>query len=122
MILGFTIVQIAIAVAAGVLAIVLGLAGRKPSDLTLGGAALVELLIVAQIVVAIVAPFAGNEPSGNPYEFWAYLISALFVPLGAVIWALVDRSRWSTVVVGAGNLAIAVMLYRMEIIWSVQGM
>ncbi|BDI22070.1 hypothetical protein [Herbiconiux sp. L3-i23] len=122
MILGFTIVQVVIAVAAGLLAVVLGLAGRKPSDLTLAGAAIVELLLVAQVVVAIVAPFAGNEPSGNPYEFWAYLISALFIPLGAVIWSFVDRGRWSTVVVGVGNLAIAVMLYRMEIIWSVQGM
>jgi hypothetical protein len=120
-IIGFTIVQIAVAVLAGLLAVGLGLAGRKPSDLSLGGAALVEVLLIAQIVVAAIAPAAGNPPSGNPYEFWAYLISALFIPAGTIAWALVDRGRWSTVVVGAGSLAVAVMLYRMEIIWSVQG-
>jgi hypothetical protein len=32
----------------------------------------------------------------------------------------VERSRWSTVVVGVACLAIAVMLYRMLVIWTVQ--
>ena len=121
MILGFTVVQVVVATAAGVLAIVLGLSGRRPSDLTLAGPALVELLLVAQVVVAIVAPGAGNPPSGNPSEFWAYLLSALLIPVGGVAWALVERSRWSTVVVGVACLAVAIMTYRMEIIWSVQG-
>ena len=120
MVVGFTIAQIAVAVIAGVLALALGLAGRKPSDLTLAGPALVEALLVAQVVVAIVAPFTGNAPTGDPYEFWAYLLSALFIPAGAVVWALIDRTRWSTVVVGVACLSIAIMLYRMEVIWSVQ--
>ena len=120
MIYWFTIAQIVVATAAGILALVLGFAGRKPSDLSLAGPALIELLLIAQVVVAIVAPFAGNEPTGNPYEFWADLLSALFIPIGALVWALIERSKWSTVVVGVGCLAIAIMLYRMEIIWSVQ--
>lgn len=121
MILGFTIVQVIVASAAGALAVVLGLLGRRPSDVTLAGPVLVELLLVAQVVVAIVAPGAGNAPSGNPYEFWAYLLSALLIPIAGVAWALVERSRWSTVVVGIACLAVAIMTYRMEIIWSVQG-
>jgi hypothetical protein len=119
-ILWFTVVQIAVAVLAGSFAVVVGLARRPPSDLTLGGAALVGVLLIAQAVIAVVAPLAGNPPSGNPYEFWAYLISALIIPPVAVLWALVERSRWSTVVVGVACLAIAVMLYRMQIIWSLQ--
>ena len=47
----FTAVQFAVACIAGVLCIVLGLAGRVPSDLTMGAVALVELLLVAQLVV-----------------------------------------------------------------------
>ncbi|MFD1712892.1 hypothetical protein ACFSBZ_00260 [Amnibacterium flavum] len=117
----FTIAQVVVAVAAGLLALVLGLIGRRPSDLTLAGPALVEILLIAQIVVAIAAPAAGNAPSGNPYEFWAYLLSAILIPAGAIAWALVDRTRWSTVVVGVACLSIAIMLYRMQIIWSVQG-
>ena len=50
MILWFTLVQVAVAVVAGLLCIVLGLAGRRPSDLTVGALALVELLLIVQIV------------------------------------------------------------------------
>lgn len=117
MIVGFTIVLISVAAIAGVLAIVLGLAGRTPSDLTLGGAALVELLLIAQIVIAAIAPGVGNPAQGDYVEFWAYLISAVIIPVGAVFWGLLDRTRWSTVIVGVACLAVAVMAYRMQYIW-----
>ena len=120
MILGYTIIEIAVALIAGIIAIGFGVAKRPPSDVTLGGAALIEVLLIAQLVISIVAPGAGNPPSGSLLEFYAYLISALLIPPFAVFWALVDRTRWSTVVVGVACLAIAVMLYRMEIIWTVQ--
>ncbi|NEN07440.1 hypothetical protein G3T36_16390 [Diaminobutyricibacter tongyongensis] len=117
----FTAVQVAVACIAGVLCIVLGLAGRVPSDLTMGAVALVELLLVAQLVVTIIAPVVGNEPTGSLAEFYIYLISALILPLAGGFWALVERNRWSTVILGAVCLAIAVMVYRMGQIWFVQG-
>lgn len=120
MILWFTIAQVVVAVLAGLLCVVAGLAGRRPSDLTVGSLALVELLLVAQIVVAIVAPFAGNSPSGSALEFWVYLISAALLPIAGVGWALVERSRWSTVIMGIAALAVAVMVWRMHVIWTVQ--
>lgn len=121
MIAGYTAVVGIVAAAAGVLAIVLGLVGRKPSDLSLAGPALIELLLVAQLVIAIVAPFAGNPPTGNAVEFYAYLIGAMVIPPAAIVWALTERTRWSVVVVGIGCLAVAVMIVRMQIIWTVQG-
>lgn len=121
MILWFTTVAVVVAFAAAALAIVLGLAGRKPSDLSLAGPALLELLLVAQLVISIVAPLAGNPPSGNPVEFYAYLISALVIPPAAIYWALTERTRWSVVVVGVACFAIAVMFVRMQIIWTLQG-
>lgn len=114
----FTWLQVAVAVVAGVLAVILGFAGRKPSDLTLGALALVELLLIAQLVVAIVAPFTGNEPVGSVLEFYTYLVSAILLPAAAGFWALVDRSKWSTVILGIVALAIAVMVYRMQQIWT----
>lgn len=116
----FTIVQVAVAVAAGLLCVILGLANRRPSDLSVGSLALVELILVAQVVVAIVAPFAGNSPSGSPLEFWVYLVSAVLIPPAAVFWALVERSRWSTVILGVAALSVAVMVWRMQVIWTVQ--
>ena len=116
----FTTVQLVVAVAAGLLAVVLGLAGRKPNDLVLASAALVELLLIAQIIVAIVAPAVGNAPTGSGLEFWVYLVSAALLPPLAVFWALVERNRWSAVIVGVACFAVAVMLYRMGQIWFVQ--
>lgn len=116
----FTTVQVAVAVLAGVLCLVLGFAKRSPDDITLGATALVELLLVVQLVVAIVAPAVGNPPSGDLLEFYTYLVSALLLPIAGGFWALVERSRWSTVVLGVVCLAIAVMVYRMHQIWFVQ--
>lgn len=116
----FTIVQVAVAVAAGLLCVVLGLANRRPSDLSVGSLALVEVLLIAQVVVAIVAPLFGNTPSGSLLEFWVYLVSAVLLPPAAVFWALVERSRWSTVILGVAALSVAVMVWRMQVIWTVQ--
>jgi hypothetical protein len=116
----FTWLEVGIAVLGGLLCLVLGFSGRKPNDFSMGAAALVELLLIAQLVIAIVAPAAGNTPTGNPLEFYTYLISAIIIVPLAVFWALVDRTRWSTVVLGVACLAIAVMVYRMYQIWSVQ--
>jgi len=119
-ILWLTIAALVIALAAGLLNLVLGLLGRKPNDLGLGALALVELVLVVQVVVAIVAPLVGNPPSGNLVEFWAYLIAAAVIPVLAAFWALGERNRWSTVVLGIAALAVAVMIWRMHIIWTVQ--
>ena len=116
-----TWVGIAIGLCAGLLCLALGLAGRRPADLTLGATALVEVYLVVQIVVAAFAPAAGNAPSGSALEFWVYLVTAALIPPIAVFWALVERgSRWSTVILGVACLAVVVMVYRMHQIWFVQ--
>jgi hypothetical protein len=120
MILWFTYVEVAAGVAAGLLCIIAGLAGRRPSDVTVGALAIVELLLIAQIVIAVIAPFVGNPPTGSLLEFWVYLVSAALLPVGAVFWALLERSRWSTVIMGIAALAVAVMVWRMQAIWTIQ--
>lgn len=116
----FTTVQIGVGVIGGILCLVLGIAGKKPNDATLGSAVLVELLLLVQLVIAIVAPLSGNPPTGSLPEFYIYLISALLLAPLAGIWALVDRTRFSTVILGVMCLAIAIMVYRMSQIWTVQ--
>lgn len=114
----FTWLQLAVAVLGGVLCLALGFAGRKPNDLTLGALALVELLLIVQFVVALVAPAVGNHPTGSLLEFYTYLISALLLPVAAGFWALIERSRWSTVILGLVCLSVGVMVYRMLQIWT----
>lgn len=120
MIVWFAFSQVGIACVAGLLCLVLGFTGRKPADLTLAVVALVEVLLTVQLVVSIVAPIVGNNPSGSLLEFYIYLISALLIPPVAGFWALIERTRWSTVVLGVACLAVAVMVYRMYQIWLVQ--
>jgi hypothetical protein len=116
----FTWLQVGVAVVAGVLCLILGAAGRKPNDYSMGAALIVEVLLLAQLVVAIVAPLAGNPPTGSLAEFYIYLISALLLAPLAGFWALIERNRWSTIVLGVVCLAVAVMVYRMDQIWTVQ--
>ena len=44
-------------------------------------------------------------------------VGALLFGAGAA-WALIERSRWSTVVMGVAAGSVAVMVWRMQVIWS----
>lgn len=116
----FTFVQVGVGVVAGLFCIGMGLAGRVPNDYTMGALVVVELLLIAQFVISLIAPAVGNNPTGDGLEFWVYLITALLIPPLCIMWGLIDRSKWSTVVLGVSALAVAVMVYRMNEIWFVQ--
>ena len=116
----FVWVQVIIAVLAGTAAIVAGFARVTPNDYSLGATLLVEALLIVQLVMAIVSPFFGNVATGSALEFWIYLVSAILIPPAAVMWGLIERNRWSTVILGVACLSIAVMVYRMSQIWFVQ--
>lgn len=117
----FTTIAIIVSVLAGLTALILGGIGHPPDDYSVLPTASVALVLIVQIVIGIVAPFVGNEPTGDLVEWWIYLIVALVLPVAAIVWALVDRTRWATVVMGVASLAVAVMVFRMNQIWFVQG-
>lgn len=116
----FTWVQVIVAVAAGLLCLVLGIFKQPPNDYSLGAVLVVEVLLLAQLVVALLAPAFGNQPSGSSLEFYTYLVSAIILLPVAGFWGFVERTRWSTVILGVAALSVAIMLYRMHTIWTVQ--
>lgn len=118
MILWFAIAQIVIALLAAIVCVTQFARRIGPNDYSLGATVLVGLLLLAQIVVAAIAPFAGNPPAGDPLEFWLYLIVAVALPFGAGFWALLVRTRPANLVLTVVHLAVAVMLYRMFVIWG----
>lgn len=118
MIVWFAVTQIVIGVAAALVCLVEFLRSRTPNDYTLGATLLLGVLLVAQVVVSIVQPVIGNQPQGDLLEFWMYLITALVLPFGAALWALIDRKRTANLVLVVVNLAVAIMLYRMFVIWG----
>ena len=105
-------------IVAGLLVVGLGLIGRRPSGFSLALIAGSEFGLLMQLVASITLVMLGQSAVLDTWEFFGYLLVALFVPIAAVVWALVDRSRWSTVVLGAGMLTVVVMLVRMLQIWT----
>ena len=115
----FYLTQLAAATLIGALLVSMGLfAKRKPSGFSVGATALVELLLLAQLVLSIALVVSGASAEQDTVEFFAYLIVALMIPIGAAFWALIERTRWSTVVLGVAGLTVAVMLVRMNQIWT----
>ncbi|MGR4009344.1 hypothetical protein [Leucobacter sp. 1207-22] len=119
MILWFTVVTIAVSLIAAVVCALYAAKKSGPNDYTLGAMLLVAVLLLVQIVISIVAPMTGNHALGDPLEFWMYLIVAFIMPIGAGFWALIDRTRWANLVLAVIGLAVAVMTYRMWVIWAI---
>ena len=117
MITGFAI---AIAICAAIMAcwsFLLAARAREPRNSLLIGLLGVELLLVVQLVVGIILLIQGHRP-GSIATYLAYLIGILIVlPLGA-FWALAERSRSSTVILGIACLAIPVMVLRLGEVWN----
>lgn len=118
MITWYWIATVAVSLVAAVVCLVEGLRKRGPNDYTMGATLLIALMLIVQVVISIVAPFTGNPPVGDPLEFWMYLIVALALPIGAGIWALVDKTRWANIVLAVVAVSVAVMTLRMSVIWG----
>lgn len=113
--------QLGVAIVAGLLAVGFAIAKRTPNDYTLGSIVLLGLLLLVQMIVAAVQPALGNSPTGSLLEFWMYLVTAFLMVIAGAVWALVERSMMSNVMLGLLAGSIAVMLVRMDVIWTVNG-
>jgi hypothetical protein len=110
--------QLAFASIAGLFTLTLGIFKRPPSWWSVGAVALVEALLLVQLIVSIVLVVQGQQAVGDTVEFFGYIITALIVPPAAIAWAVIERTRWSTLVLGVSGLTVAVMLVRMWQIWT----
>ena len=111
--------ELGVAILAGFIAVGCALAKKTPNDYTLGSIVLLGALLLIQIIVTIVQPALGNNPTGSLLEFWMYLVTAFVMVVAGALWALVERSIMSNVMLGLLAGSIAVMLVRMDVIWFV---
>ncbi|AIJ26804.1 MULTISPECIES: hypothetical protein [Amycolatopsis] len=117
MITGFGVAVAVSAALVAVWAFVAAARGREPGRALLVALGVVEVLLVAQLVVGVVLLIGGDRP-GSMVTYLAYLVGSLVIlPVGAA-WALAERSRSSTVILGVACLAIPVMVERIHQIWS----
>jgi hypothetical protein len=110
--------QAAFAAVVGLFAVFLGIIRRPPSWWSVGSVAVIEGLLLVQLAVSIALVATGNQAKGDTVEFFGYIITALIVPPAAIAWAVLERTRWSTLVLGVSGLTVAIMLVRMWQIWS----
>jgi hypothetical protein len=94
-----------------------GILRKAPNDATILSVAAVELSLLVYLVGSIVRVASGERIVGEPWEFWGYLITALLLPVGAVYWAILERTRWSNFVLAAVGVTALVMAARMNQIW-----
>ncbi len=97
--------------------LVAGILKKAPNDLTILSVAAVELSLVVYLVGSIVRVIAGEPIAGEAWEFWGYLGTALLLPVAAVYWSILERTRWSNFVLAAVGVTALVMAARMNQIW-----
>jgi hypothetical protein len=114
----FTFLVIAVTVVVGGVQLVEGARAHPPRDVSVIGSIVVVALLLTQVVVAVVAPSLGSPITGDPLEFWMYLITAILVTPVALVFAFVDRTRIGTLALAGGSLATTVMVVRMADIWT----
>lgn len=90
---------------------------RSLRVLHLLGAAVVEVVVLVQAVVAAARLIGGYRPE-QPALFVGYLLAALVIlPLGALL-AIAERSRWSGAVLAVASLALTGITWRLQMIWQ----
>ena len=110
-------VAAAVVVALGVLSTALR---RRIGLAHLVGAGGLELVLVAQAVVAAVQLAGGHRPA-ELATFVAYLGSVVLLPVAGVLWARSDPTRWAGTVLAVAAAAVGVMMWRLLQLWQVTG-
>lgn len=88
-----------------------------PADSSIISLGLIELYLLVYAIYAGISQAAGSAVAGEIWEFWGYILTALLLPVGVFIWAVIDKTRWSNLVMSFVGLVVFVMVYRLEEIW-----
>lgn len=105
-----------------VVCLISGLNGRAPGRLTVALTLLLQLGVVVYAGIYLGRQLTGTAPVGAAWELWAYLVTILFLPFLALVWAREEPSRWSTIALSVAAFTVAVMAARSAQIWYGVGM
>ncbi|GAA2611037.1 hypothetical protein SMC26_24955 [Actinomadura fulvescens] len=78
---------------------------------------LVEVLLVLQAVLGFVK-LADDQGPKDSATFVGYLLGILLIPAAGAGWGMLERSRWGPGVIVVACLSVAVMIVRMDQIWT----
>lgn len=115
---GFFLAGVVVCLLSALICIGAAVIRQPPNDVTILSVAAVELFLLVYGVTAVIRQAGGETVGGEAWEFWGYFLTALCIPVGGFWWAILERSRWSNLVMGAVGITVFVMLFRMEQIWD----
>ena len=107
-----------LALAVGAVQLLLGFIGRKPGQAETMMSLAVLAGLAVQLLVSSILAISGERAVISSLEYFGYLLVAIIVQVAAGFWALAEKTKWSTVILRAASLTVAVMLVRMLQIWS----
>ncbi|MDO4897843.1 MAG: hypothetical protein Q3965_00910 [Rothia sp. (in: high G+C Gram-positive bacteria)] len=93
------------------------LRGFAPDDYSQGSVLVLEAFLMIYLVGSIIMQAVTDGPSGDWLEYYGYLLTAMVIPVGTFIWSLMERSRWSTLVLGLTGPVLVIMVQRMNMLW-----
>jgi hypothetical protein len=109
-----------VAVVLAVLGVLSTLARRRIGLLHVGVAGLLEVLLLVQAGVAVVALVDGHRPPETA-TFLGYLAGVVLVPVAGVLWARTERTRWAGTVIAVAAAVVGVMIWRLLQLWEATG-
>lgn len=90
---------------------------RAPGTPHVWAAAVLELALLVQLLVAVVQLVRGERPE-ELVTFLAYLaVSVLVLPI-AVLWVAGERNRWGSAVLGVAGLVVVILVLRLQQVWA----
>jgi hypothetical protein len=110
----------AVAVVVALAGLASTLAHRRIGLVHLAGAAVLEVLLLVQAVVAGAA-LAGGERPPETATFLGYLGGVVLLPVAGVLWSRTEPSRWAGTVLAVASLVTAVMVWRLVQLWEAPG-
>lgn len=98
-------------------ALVLVIRDRGIDLALLVGAAVLEVALVAQLVIAVAGMLGSHRDFSRP-TFVGYLVGAVLIPPIGVAWGVGEKNRYGSTVLLVVFLVIPVMVLRLETIWT----
>ena len=110
-------IALVLGAASALVCLVQFLRGRATDDLSQGSALILEAFLVVYLIGSIVMQTITDGPSGDAWEYYGYLLTAMLIPAGTFVWSMTERTRWSTLVLAVAGPIIIVMVQRMNVLW-----
>jgi hypothetical protein len=89
---------------------------RRMNVPLLAATGVLEILLLVEVGLVLAKLAGGERPASLP-TLIGYLVATPIVPLAAVFWGLMERTRWGPAVIAVAGVVAAVLMVRLHEIW-----